>query len=748
MNITGYVDRWSAHPGDTLKFYVSCTRSSYNVELRRLIHGDANPNGPGIKEVLIQSLPGEQIFDGKLQEVCKGSCVVVSNVAADNLVLLTGCFLATRTESDVDQSIATFQWAQVRLSLKLRAGILILDSFSDDEERVLGTGKKPVADNVWYRFALKVDLEAGIFDVYFCRVDPYPFDAATQHLFGDIGHEAITGQGSLLFGAESADQIGRQWHVRNSFNGKIADLQFFSNGINSKEVLGAWLDSRPQANPSAAWDFVEKCETSTLPDSCGKLDGLVINRPTRLVTGPKFSGQTIDPFIAPDLFNAAHFHDDDLENVGWDESFSYLVPVDLPSGIYAFKLICDEGEDYIPFFVSPAVGEEKTKVAVLLPTFSYQVYANMHMDVSVLPEEIVPLADRLSAISPEEDYVTQNGLYSCYDRHSDGSGVCMATNQRPMPIFVRPRSSNRFNGGQHLLGADLFLIDWLEEKDIPYEIVTDHDLHFRGVNALSSYATVLSGSHAEYWSSAMLDALKSYQNEGGRFVYLSGNGLYWVAEPNEDGSLIEIRRDQGLRTWDSAPGEAYISLSKTRGGTWRHHGRAPQKFVGVGQSAMGLDNGRPYNRTDASYHSRAAFLFEGIDDDLIGDFRGLVSGYGAAGVEIDRAALDLGTPSHALVLATASGFSDAYQLDIQDIGASTPYFGGTTNENVRADIVFFETPNNGAVFSVGSIAWCSALSYNQYDNTVSRLTENVIRSFIRSKNEALTSFDESSEIYA
>jgi len=48
---------------------------------------------------------------------------------------------------------------------------------------------------------------------------------------------------------------------------------------------------------------------------------------------------------------------------------------------------------------------------------------------------------------------------------------------------------------------------------------------------------------------------------------------------------------------------------------------------------------------------------------------------------------------------------------------------------VRGDMVFFELPNGGAVFSTGSIAWCGCLSHNEYDNAVSRITENVLRRF-------------------
>ncbi len=55
---------------------------------------------------------------------------------------------------------------------------------------------------------------------------------------------------------------------------------------------------------------------------------------------------------------------------------------------------------------------------------------------------------------------------------------------------------------------------------------------------------------------------------------------------------------------------------------------------------------------------------------------------------------------------------------------------GETCPLVRCDMIFYETPKGGAVFSTSSIAWAGALARNGYDNNVSRLTENVIRRFI------------------
>ena len=103
--------------------------------------------------------------------------------------------------------------------------------------------------------------------------------------------------------------------------------------------------------------------------------------------------------------------------------------------------------------------------------------------------------------------------------------------------------------------------------------------------------------------------------------------------------------------------------------------------------------------------------------------------HGAASFEVDRVDHDLGTPTHALVLATATGFSDSYQGAIEAAPVMAPVYGGTTDPNVRADMVFYETPKGGAVFSVGAIGFCSALSYNHYDNHVSAILENVVRHF-------------------
>ena len=56
---------------------------------------------------------------------------------------------------------------------------------------------------------------------------------------------------------------------------------------------------------------------------------------------------------------------------------------------------------------------------------------------------------------------------------------------------------------------------------------------------------------------------------------------------------------------------------------------------------------------------------------------------------------------------------------------------GEGNPNTRADMVYYKTPNDGAVISFSSMSWLGSLSHNNYENNVSRLMKNVIDGFMK-----------------
>jgi N,N-dimethylformamidase len=137
----------------------------------------------------------------------------------------------------------------------------------------------------------------------------------------------------------------------------------------------------------------------------------------------------------------------------------------------------------------------------------------------------------------------------------------------------------------------------------------------------------------------------------------------------------------------------------------------------------------PYRRMPDSYHRSVAWMFEGVEGEIVGDF-GLAGG-GGAGIEVDRYDLGLGTPPHARIIASSERFTDNYPLVQEEVMFMIPGLGGTQHPWVRADMVYFTTPQHGAVFSASSIAWGSALPCKGFDNSVSRVMRNVVDAFLK-----------------
>lgn len=118
---------------------------------------------------------------------------------------------------------------------------------------------------------------------------------------------------------------------------------------------------------------------------------------------------------------------------------------------------------------------------------------------------------------------------------------------------MRPHYSFWAHGGPRGFSADLWYIGFLERElgSQGYDLITDHDLNKHGAPLLKRYKVLLSGSHPEYPSHNILNSHASFLQHGGHFMYLGGNGYYWVTAPDPSRPhLIEVRRaDQGCRTF-------------------------------------------------------------------------------------------------------------------------------------------------------------------------------------------------------
>ena len=608
---------------------------------------------------------------------------------------------------------------------------------------VVRTGK-PLALRRWHFVIARFDAKSGTARVMQCQSDPWPSGGEP------VTAETKTGSTTpadtrlaLLIAASHAGTDERPESLDDFFNGKIDSPALFSRSLSDEEAdrLRVGGDPCDIGGLCAAWDFSVDISGAEIRDRSGNgMNGSAVNLPMRAVTGRNWTGEENDFRRAPEQYGAIHFHDDDLDDAGWPEAFSLRISPQWRSGVYAVRLKTDDFEDYVPFIVRPARGQASAKAALLMPSLTYMTYVNDHMPTEpglLLSVRGITLDQFLAEDATAYEaavfrYMVDNRLHSMYDLHSDGSPVCYGSRLRPL-TNIRPRYNKpniRFRN-PHLLSCDLYIVDWLDEKGISYDTIDDESLHAEGLELLSHYNVVMTGTHPEYWTLEMLRALKAYMTCGGRVMYLGGNGFYWVtsfdaARPH----VVEIRRGYaGLRTWTSEPGECHHSTTGELGGLWRYRGIPPQSLVGVGfASACGLEPARPYRRTKASYDPKHAFIFAGIGDEVIGDF-GIHMG-GAAGWELDIVDPLLGTPPNTVVLASSFGHSDAYQRTIEELQAGEAGHGGSQDPHVRADLTYFEGPNGAAVFSVGSISWCGSLSHDNYQNNISRVTENVLRAFI------------------
>lgn len=746
--IFGYCTPWSVRPGDQLEFKISAEGTGEaEAMLVRILHGDENPEGPGYVEEEIPGAVPERLAVRR-QFTQKGNFATVAGLEPfePKGALTVAAFVFPTLPGGARQTILG-RW-DIHGSTGWALGIAPdgrLEFWLGDGERVdQVTAEVPLTPRAWAFVAASLDARGGVRLLQLGRVTswngrlgpvvPLDMDSHVTTALRVTRRPAGHGVPFLWAGASDwNDRRGR--HVGTLYNGKIDRAGLWDRALSEGELRAiADTGAMPAEGAVALWDtaagYTDRGIGDTIIDRGPHgLHAEGVNRPVRAMTGWNWKGRDDCFRLDPGQYGGVHFHDDALTDCRWDTVLDWTVPAGLRSGVHALRLRSEGAEDLVPFFVRAA--EPRARIAVQLSTFTYLAYANERLIYGApIGQAIVGHTPVLTRADIDFVKLDEFGL-STYDHHSDGAGVCHSSWLRPI-LNIRPRFRLSTMGFPWALPADLSLIWWLEAQGYDYEIVTDHDVHAEGTAALSPYACVITSTHPEYYSEAMLDATEAYMQGGGRFIYAGGNGFYWVTGLREgEPETIEVRKlDAGSRAWQAEAGEGYLACTGERSGLWRSRGRPPQKAVGIGFTAEGMDRSEPFERMPDSFHARAAWMFEGIGaQEPIGDF-GLGLG-GAAGIEIDRYDLALGTPPHTLLLASSHGHSDNYPLVSEEITYAFPGRGGTQDPQVRADIAWFTTANHGACLAIGSIAWSQALPVNGGNNTVGRFMRNVLDAFTR-----------------
>lgn len=728
-SVIGYASSDSVRAGDTLTFFVSSEREPvFEAEIVRLRTPEVGPAGePFRTEPVTSTIQGSHA--SVRQWIHPGSWVRIPDQVPLNASFAVSARVNPTLLSSGRQAILSLlapSGAAWTLTVDATGVVEWLGRDAGGSQWAVRSSA-PIADHRWSLVVASVDAASsqiavgvsGLSQTAWCEPD-------LRWSVSTMPTTPVAEQWSVVIGAEPTEAFDEPTPSLRitppcvaHFNGRIEAPRLHAGPLDEARAAEMISGSTP-GDLVAGWDFAQGISTEQVFDAVGTYHGHTVNLPTRAVCGSTWTGRCLDWRTAPDEYAAMHFHEDDVADAGWQPSLELPVPESWPSGCYALRLCAGSDEYFVPFFVRPAAGAT-ADVAFIVPTATYAAYANMRLRLFGQAVEmqhgrltVVDSTDMLLADHPEVGAST-------YDTHRDGSLVCYSSLRRPL-VNYRPK------GRIYKFCQDLLITSWLDHENVAYDVVTDEDIHREGVSAISEYRVLVSGSHPEYVSVAIEDSLQQYLADGGRLMYVGGNGYYNGAEFHATiPGTVEVRRPGMEALWPIDHTEANFSFTGGPAGPYAKVGRRSEPLVGVAFITQGFDACSYYRRTPESEDGRARFIFEGIDDTLIGDF-GLLQG-GAAGYEIDRFDLDRGSPPHALVVAHSEKHSNVYDLMVASIVDVLPTTDPSAPEPIRADMVFFETLGGGAVFSVGSIAWSGSLGWNNYDNNVAAVTRNVLSRF-------------------
>ncbi|PPK66445.1 hypothetical protein V5P93_002524 [Actinokineospora auranticolor] len=701
--IAGYTDRLSARPGESITVHASSTEPDVRVRLVLVDHD-------GTKSVRVPVEAGlPERITVPHQDLRHGSYGLVPNPPAFGGAATFATWVWPTTPPGRRQALLT-QESVAGLSLD-EQGRPELTVHTDDGV-VTVTASAALHPRRWYLLTGSYSERGARLEVR--PRDPLAAEKPSTVVVAPARGVLATADTPLVFAGRLADGV-----VEDNLDGKLSAPCLFDRALDAAQVAelaadttGAW-----HRGAAAQWDLAQEISGDRLLDLVDGRHGTLHNGPLRGVTAHDWTGEVLDWRFADTGYGAVHFHASDMEDVGWAPVLTVDLPIDLPGGCYAVELTSSAGADRLPFFVRPPEGAPKAPLVFLVPTLSYLAYALEHVHMAFLPEDPAEVA---------APFARANDLHSLYDRHSDGAGAATASLRRPL-LGLRDDHVFRHASGPHQYSEDLHLVGWLGRQGFEYDVITDHDLHAEGAAALEGYHGVITGSHPEYWTGAMLDAVTTHLHGGGGLAYLGGNGAYWVtaihpAKPH----VAELRRGySGVRMWESEPGELTLACTGEPGGLWAERGRAPHRLFGIGTTAAGLTTGGSYELTTATGDPAVDSLLHGIDRGVpLGEFGALLGG--AASFETDATNALLGTPPGTRLLGRAL-LGESYMQ--ADTGPTTPHPLADPVDPRRSDLTLLDTPGGGTVFATGSIGWCAALPHRGDANDVSRLTAAVLRSF-------------------
>jgi len=353
----------------------------------------------------------------------------------------------------------------------------------------------------------------------------------------------------------------------------------------------------------------------------------------------------------------------------WATSFVLTIPEDWPSGLYAAKCVDLAGSTtYIQFVVNPPL-ESQAKIAVIVNVTTWNAYNS----------------------------------WGGYSRYSvAGPGAWEFSYLRPNSYILNPHRHDpgyHYNS-KHQARGEQWVLNWLEDEGYDYDAYTDLDLH-DGIAGLSDYRAIVLSTHPEYFSVPMMIALRTYVDGGGHLLYLGANGLYDAVDVSDDLTRITVYGTYGqgrTHLFRNPP----VSLPES-------------ELLGIAfpWSPDGGDEGNRGSRVP--YHVKAAdhWLFDGTglqDEEAFGEL-------GWCTIE--------GSPT------LEGGGASGWEVDFRDEHSPPSVELLALGEN-GAEMIYYDHPGGGFVFSVGSMSFCGSLVV---DERVQQIVRNALDRAIEVQGE-------------
>ncbi|NLT30989.1 MAG: LamG domain-containing protein [Propionibacterium sp.] len=262
-------------------------------------------------------------------------------------------------------------------SLILQDGCPALIFAVDGRTEVVSSGI-PVAAHRWQQVTLSHDPSAGSVTFVVGAPQGHPLESGLARVC-TLLVPAIDGGGRLFtIAALRDDSDGPEgfadWAVAH-FNGKLDRVRWLGAPAEPDVVAGP----TPPADVEVLgwWDFGREIDSERIIDlGPAQRHGRTRNLPARAATGHNWDGSAHRWVDAPEQYGAIHFHTDDVHDAGWEPSFEYRVPDDLPSGVYAARLTNADGAYRIPFFVRAGAGQQRADIVFVASTATYLAYGN------------------------------------------------------------------------------------------------------------------------------------------------------------------------------------------------------------------------------------------------------------------------------------------------------------------------------------------------------------------------------------